>query len=715
MLVGREALLAAGDAAVAGRARGPRPARCSSAVRPASASRRSRRPSPTAPEAGGPTVRVGACWEAEGLPPFTPWLDALRRPADAACADVAERLAGGDDGRHRRRQRGPGARPPLRGRRRRPPRRERRRSRSSCVLEDLHWADAPSLELLAALAPRLRSMPVLVVGHLPRRRDAAPEPARGARAARPSASRWRASMPTRWRRSSRRSPAGPATTAPRPRCATAPAATRCSSPRWPACSTPAARRSPPACRTCSSGASPGCRADCVEVLGAAAVLGHEFDRAAAGRAGRRRRARRPRRGARGSARRSPARATRRAGGSRTPSCRPPATARCRRPSGRRCTGRAVDVLRGQPGRHRRVPRPPRRPGALRSRRPHARRAAGGGRGGGAGRPGMGRRHRRLRAGAGHRTRPADVGDEVRAEAWLGIGAVRLRQDRPDVREAFDEVGGPGPPTVLARTCSPARRSGSAWAWAPSRCACSTTAQIDLLEEAVDGLLDETTRSCRSSSPGSRWRWRSSARMTVAPSWPSAPSSSLAARGPAGRARSRAGGALRRLLGSRAHRRPAGGVRGDHHARPPPRRPAPRAARPPAPRGRAVREPSVRRGRPRDRAVRARPRTRSATRSTRGTRRCGGPPARSARASWPTARRWADEAVAVGARGGSQNSALLGHRVRLHGRHRAPGPRRRPSGLRRDAPAHPRRAGGALLPVRGLRRTPGSATSIGRGA
>ncbi len=112
--------------------------------------------------ASGVVVRTGACWETEGLPPFAPWLDALRRPGADACAEVATRLDAGDAG----------ATDAASARRA-----EARlvadvvdalftvsAERTQLVLlEDLHWADGPSLELLVAMAPHLASMPVLVV------------------------------------------------------------------------------------------------------------------------------------------------------------------------------------------------------------------------------------------------------------------------------------------------------------------------------------------------------------------------------------------------------------------------------------------------------------------------------------------------------------------------------------------------------------------------
>lgn len=119
-----------------------------------------------AEEAGqaGAQVRTGACWEqADGLAAFTPWLGALRDPGGDGCASAADGLEAAD----------PSATDPVAARRA-----LRRRfgevvsalrtaavgAPQVLVLEDLHWADSPSLELLAALAAHLPTMAVLVIG-----------------------------------------------------------------------------------------------------------------------------------------------------------------------------------------------------------------------------------------------------------------------------------------------------------------------------------------------------------------------------------------------------------------------------------------------------------------------------------------------------------------------------------------------------------------------
>ena len=113
--------------------------------------------------ASGALVRWGTCWEGGSLLPFAPWMDALRRPGGDRCGAVAVRLTDGGA------EQGPDAA-------------AARRARSRLfgevvdalaeaastqpqvvVLEDLHWADAPTLELVRAVAPHLASMAALLV------------------------------------------------------------------------------------------------------------------------------------------------------------------------------------------------------------------------------------------------------------------------------------------------------------------------------------------------------------------------------------------------------------------------------------------------------------------------------------------------------------------------------------------------------------------------
>lgn len=114
--------------------------------------------------AAGAVVRSGACWESERLPPFTPWLDVLRRPGGDACAIAGAQLEGAD-GRDAR-----DASDALRARGRRfadvvDGLRACALDRPQVVvLEDLHWADDESLELLVAVAAHVTAMPLLVIG-----------------------------------------------------------------------------------------------------------------------------------------------------------------------------------------------------------------------------------------------------------------------------------------------------------------------------------------------------------------------------------------------------------------------------------------------------------------------------------------------------------------------------------------------------------------------
>ncbi|MGH9247427.1 MAG: ATP-binding protein, partial [Acidimicrobiales bacterium] len=115
-------------------------------------------------EADGAIVRWGVCWEGQESVPFALWIDCLRRPGGDACASAASRL---EEGGFEATADGGGA---ARGRLRlhaavvdaiadaaasRP---------QVIILDDLHWADAPSVDLLVAVAAHLPSMPTLIVG-----------------------------------------------------------------------------------------------------------------------------------------------------------------------------------------------------------------------------------------------------------------------------------------------------------------------------------------------------------------------------------------------------------------------------------------------------------------------------------------------------------------------------------------------------------------------
>jgi hypothetical protein len=115
-------------------------------------------------EASGAVVRWGACWEGQDSVPFSLWIDCLRRPGGDVCAAAASHL---EEGGFEAAADGGGA---ARGRLRLHAAvldaiAEAAGSRPQVViLDDLHWADAPSVELLVALVARLPAMRVLLVG-----------------------------------------------------------------------------------------------------------------------------------------------------------------------------------------------------------------------------------------------------------------------------------------------------------------------------------------------------------------------------------------------------------------------------------------------------------------------------------------------------------------------------------------------------------------------
>ena len=117
----------------------------------------------TRAEADGAVVRWGACWEGQESVPFSLWIDCLRRPGGDACASAASRLdeggfeAGADGGgaaRARLRLHAAVADAIAEAAASRP---------QVIILDDLHWADPPSVDLLVAVTARLPSMPALLV------------------------------------------------------------------------------------------------------------------------------------------------------------------------------------------------------------------------------------------------------------------------------------------------------------------------------------------------------------------------------------------------------------------------------------------------------------------------------------------------------------------------------------------------------------------------
>ena len=655
-----------------------------SPVRRASARPRSPRRSPTRPAPPGAIVRTGACWETEGLPPFTPWLDVLRRPGGDACAAVAAQLDAGIP-------EAPDAASAARAQARlfadvvdalytvgadHP---------QVVLLEDLHWADGASLELLAALAPHLPSLPVLVVAtyrddELPR---TSPLAGLGGQAERLTvtgldASRGRgpphrrAQPPRHRRRSGRRRapdgrqpavrhPGGPAhrrglggrarrgprraraapgprrarrarTCWARPRCSATSSTKTCSRRWWVStCCPTSTRRVPPAW----------------------------------------------------SPRSTPSRC---GGASSTPSSRPRGTTASRRRSGRGGTDGPSDALRDRPGttaatlaHH-----------AIRARyeptdsEPAELLVA-------AGQEALDRLAWTDAATAFERALAAapegPTGDDARVEAWLGIGAARLRQDRADVRDAFDEAV-----AIARRMDRPDLVARAALGFGVGLGAF----EVRLLDHRQIDLLEEAAATLDVSSPLLPLVL---ARLSVALAFVDSDErraelairavdlarTARRVRGP----RPRAGGPLRRLRRSRPHRRSARRRGRDRHAGPAGRRPAAGAPRTPPPRRRAVREPrSWRRSTARSR-VYERPPT-----------ALGDPLYTWFVPLWRAARAWnrgaVTEAHAAGGRGRADRGARrqpeqrpARGRVPLHGGHRGPRPGERRGAGPSDARARPR--------------------------
>jgi tetratricopeptide (TPR) repeat protein len=112
--------------------------------------------------AAGAMVRWGACWEGEAFLPFGVWVDCLRRPGGDACAAAVNRLERGefgigtdaDDAERAYARFVREVADALHG--------VAAAQAQVLVLEDVHWADTRSLQLLRALAGHLPTMPLLV-------------------------------------------------------------------------------------------------------------------------------------------------------------------------------------------------------------------------------------------------------------------------------------------------------------------------------------------------------------------------------------------------------------------------------------------------------------------------------------------------------------------------------------------------------------------------
>jgi hypothetical protein len=118
-------------------------------------------------ESAGMAARWGACFEGSELLPFGVWIDCLRHPPDDdSCAAAAAQLDGDDlgvatgavDAATAQRQRLRLFREVVQALRS-----ASARQPQALVLDDLHWADAASLELLRAVSAAVPALPVLVV------------------------------------------------------------------------------------------------------------------------------------------------------------------------------------------------------------------------------------------------------------------------------------------------------------------------------------------------------------------------------------------------------------------------------------------------------------------------------------------------------------------------------------------------------------------------
>lgn len=111
----------------------------------------------------GSVVRWSGCWDG-GVVPLAPWIEVLRVPGGDACGDVSLRLLGGDED---------GGAEPSAGTRARlrlfaavvdALRASSHDHAQLVVIDDLHLADAASIDLLCTVATQLATMRVLVIG-----------------------------------------------------------------------------------------------------------------------------------------------------------------------------------------------------------------------------------------------------------------------------------------------------------------------------------------------------------------------------------------------------------------------------------------------------------------------------------------------------------------------------------------------------------------------
>nr|MBO2501389.1 hypothetical protein [Thermoanaerobacterales bacterium] len=110
----------------------------------------------------GAVVRWGACWEGGSLLPFAAWIDALRRPGRDLCDEVVARLGDARAGQATDAASAARARSRLFDDVVDALEREAAGRPQVVVLEDVHWADTPTLALVRRVAAHLPAMAALV-------------------------------------------------------------------------------------------------------------------------------------------------------------------------------------------------------------------------------------------------------------------------------------------------------------------------------------------------------------------------------------------------------------------------------------------------------------------------------------------------------------------------------------------------------------------------